>query len=63
MYRCNTETGLYYLNSRYYNPEWGSFINSDAILGQTGELLGRKLFAYSKNNPVNMSVSNGFRPI
>ena len=26
-YRYDTETGLYYLNSRYYNSEWGRFVN------------------------------------
>ncbi len=33
------ETGLYYLNSRYYNPEIGRFINADGLIGQTGEFL------------------------
>ncbi|AOR23451.2 hypothetical protein BGI42_06730 [Clostridium taeniosporum] len=62
-YRYDTETGLYYLQSRYYNPEWGRFINADGIIGQTGELLVHNLFAYCKNNPVNMKDENGFRPI
>jgi RHS repeat-associated protein len=62
-YRYDTETGLYYLQSRYYNPEWGRFINADGIIGQTGELLGHNLFMYTKNNPVNMSDKSGFRPI
>ncbi len=31
-YRYDEETGLYYLNSRYYNPEWGRFINADGIV-------------------------------
>lgn len=38
-YRYDTETGLYYLNSRYYNPEWGRFMNADALGGQVAELL------------------------
>jgi RHS repeat-associated protein len=25
-YYYDTHTGLYYLQSRYYNPEWGRFI-------------------------------------
>jgi RHS repeat-associated protein len=62
-YRYDTETGLYYLQSRYYNPEWGRFINEDGIIGQTGELLGHNLYVYTKNNPVNMSDKSGFRPI
>ena len=28
-YVYDTETGLYYLSSRYYNPVWGRFINAD----------------------------------
>ncbi|WP_138207209.1 RHS repeat domain-containing protein [Haloimpatiens lingqiaonensis] len=62
-YRYDSETGLYYLQSRYYNPEWGRFINADGIIGETGELLGHNLFAYSKNNCANMSDYSGFRPV
>jgi RHS repeat-associated protein len=51
-YRYDNETGLYYLQSRYYNQEWGRFINADAIAGYTGELLGHNLFAYCQNNPI-----------
>ena len=48
------ETGFYYLNNRYYNPQWGRFINADAIgyLGAEDEILGYNLFAYCGNNPV-----------
>jgi RHS repeat-associated protein len=59
-YRYDTETGLYYLQSRYYNPEWGRFINADALGGQVGELLSHNVFAYCKNNPVNMEDPNGY---
>ncbi|WP_243122880.1 RHS repeat-associated core domain-containing protein [Haloimpatiens lingqiaonensis] len=62
-YRYDSETGLYYLQNRYYNPEWGRFINADGIIGETGELLGHNLFAYSKNNCANMSDYSGFRPV
>ena len=52
-YRASCETGLYYLQSRYYNPEVGRFINADAIayLGADGTLLSYNLFTYCKNNP------------
>ena len=38
-YVYDEETGLYYLRSRYYDPEWGRFINADDELGEKGELL------------------------
>jgi hypothetical protein len=50
---------LYYLNSRYYNPEWGRFINGDGLVGVTGELLSHNMFAYCSNNPVNMTDPDG----
>ena len=59
-YRYDTETGLYYLNSRYYNPEWGRFINADALGGQVGSLLSHNIFAYCQNNVVNMADPSGF---
>ena len=37
-YIWDEETGRYYLRSRYYNPEWGRFINADVLLGKTGGL-------------------------
>ena len=61
-YRYDTETGLYYLNARYYNPEWGRFINADGALGATGELLSYNMFAYCFNNPVNLEDPSGNWP-
>ncbi|GKX68617.1 RHS repeat domain-containing protein [Inconstantimicrobium mannanitabidum] len=62
-YRYDSDTGLYYLNSRYYNPEWGRFINADGIVTTPGELLSGNMFAYCKNNPVNMKDPAEYRPI
>ena len=52
-YYYDTETGLYYLNSRYYDPRTGRFINADAIdyLGADAEF-SCNLYAYCANNPV-----------
>lgn len=58
-YRYDTEIGLYYLQSRYYNPEWGRFINFDNYGGQVGELLSHNGYAYCSNNPVNMIDEDG----
>ena len=52
-YVYDTETGLYYLGSRYYNPETGRFINADNQLSTGSDLTGMNLFAYCGNNPVN----------
>ena len=50
-YYYDTETGLYYLQSRYYNPEWGRFLNADSCLYSS--MLGFNMFVYCDNNPVN----------
>ena len=39
-YFYDVETELYYLQSRYYNPEWGRFINADAYVSTDVGLLG-----------------------
>ena len=51
-YVYDTETGLYYLNSRYYNPSWGRFINADIFVSTGQGVLGSNMFAYCNNNPV-----------
>ena len=62
-YYYDSETGLYYLNSRYYDPEVGRFISADGqISGVGGDILGYNMFAYCMNNPVNMSDSTGNWP-
>ena len=50
-YSYATDTGLYYLQSRYYNPKTGRFLNADGFIS-TGGLLGNNMFAYCNNNPV-----------
>lgn len=57
-YYFDTETGLYYLNSRYYDPETGRFINADAIeYLDKNTLNGLNLYAYCVNNPI-MHIDN-----
>lgn len=54
-YYYDTDTKLYYLQSRYYDPETGRFLNTDAVdfLGATGTQLSYNAFAYCENDPVN----------
>ena len=53
-YYLDTETNLYYLQSRYYDSYVGRFINADDVgnLGAGDELLSYNLFSYCANNPV-----------
>ena len=61
-YYYDEETGYYYLQSRYYDPVIGRFLNSDdaSLLGAKGTLPGFNLFAYCDNNAVNNLDPTGF---
>ena len=61
-YYYDTHTGLYYLQSRYYNHEWGRFISMDdpGVLGASPEALTDKnLYIYCDNNPVMRTDATG----
>ena len=53
-YYWDSETGLYYLHNRYYDPQICRFLNADTtdILAAKGDLYDKNLFAYCDNNPV-----------
>ena len=51
-YYYDSEIGLYYLNSRYYNPAACRFINADILVSTGAGVLGYNMFAYCNNNPV-----------
>ena len=53
-YIYDRETGFYYLQSRYYDPTIGRFLNADDTdyLGASGTLLSWNLFAYCENSVV-----------
>ena len=61
-YYYDNETGFYYLNSRYYDPDVKRFINADGQLNNNQSLFGGNLFAYCYNNPVNMVDFDGNTP-
>ena len=60
-YYYDIEIGLYYLQSRYYNPTVGRFVNSDAMeyIYYEGQNIGTNVFAYCENDPVNNMDPNG----
>ena len=62
-YNYDFDTELYYLQSRFYNPYWGRFLNVDdtaILLSSVGQIKGANLFIYCGNNPVNMVDYSGF---
>jgi len=64
-YFYDTETGLYYLQSRYYDPSTHRFINADEpslLYMNAGVVGGANLFAYCNNNPVVYTDSTGQFP-
>ena len=58
-YYYDTETGLYYVSSRYYDPEIGRWINADGYVSTGQGVLGNNMFAYCGNNPVNRKDPTG----
>jgi RHS repeat-associated protein len=51
----DSETGLYYIRARYYDPQLGRFISEDPI----GLLGGINLYAYAWNDPINARDPSG----
>ena len=64
-YYYDNESGFYYLQSRYYDPATGRFLNADdtAYLGVTETTSGYNLFSYCNSNPVYYKDSFGFGPV
>ena len=58
-YYYDTETGLYYLQSRYYDPETCRFINADAFASTGLGILGTNMFVYCNNNSIMLSDGSG----
>ena len=61
-YYYDFETNLYYLNSRYYDPQIGRFINADdiSVLSEGKDFFnGLNLYAYCGNNPINNTDESG----
>ena len=51
-YVYDEETGLYYLRSRYDNPEWARFLNADSYIAYGRINCNTNVFAYCCNTPV-----------
>lgn len=58
-YYHDAESGFYYLQSRYYDPAIGRFVNADDRLSLQTGFFDMNQFAYCCNNPVNMQDQTG----
>ena len=59
-YVYDTETGLYYLQSRYYDPFAGRFLNADAYYDTCNSVLSTNMFAYCESDPINYIDPYGY---
>ena len=58
-YYYDSETGFYYLQSRYYDPVTHRFLNADGYVSTGQGVLGYNMFAYCRNNPANYLDKEG----
>ena len=58
-YYYDNETGLYYLKSRYYDPEIDRFINADRYVSAGQAISGFNMYVYCNNNPISNFDPNG----
>lgn len=58
-YRFDRESGLYYVNARYYNAQHGRFLSADAHPGLVHNPLTQNGHTYSMNNPVMLYDPTG----
>ncbi len=59
-YYYDTESGMYYCQTRYFVPEWGRWLNADNVgFLQFDNINGMNLFAYCNNSPVMYADPSG----
>ena len=58
-YYYDTETGFYFLQTRYYAPEICRFLSADTYVSTGQGILGYNMFAYCLNNPINNKDFSG----
>jgi RHS repeat-associated protein len=58
-YIYDSETQLYYCQSRYYDPAIGRFLSPDSLLSTGQGVLGYNMYAYCLNNPINAQDPSG----
>ena len=61
-YYYDTETGFYYLQSRYYDPVTHRFINADSYASTGQGIIGTNMFSYCNNSPIGSIDQTGSIP-
>ena len=61
-YYYDSESGLYYLMSRYYDPVTHRFLNADGYFQSGNGILDTNMNAYCRNNPIMNSDPTGNHP-
>jgi|GEM_PF-5045486 len=59
-YYWDWATGLFYLQSRYYDPSLRRFISADVYMDTGQQVLGTNMYMYCLNDPVNLYDPTGF---
>ena len=61
-YYYDAESRLYYLQSRYYDPEVGRFLNADdtKAIENVENVLTTNFYSYCQNNPINAKDNMGY---
>jgi len=62
-YYWDSETQLFYLQSRYYSPELRRFVSADVFLDTGVGILGTNMYIYCNNDPVNLWDPTGYSPL
>ena len=58
-YRYDNESGMYYLNARYYDSTTARFMSEDTYKGAINDPLSLNLYTYCHNEPVMYSDPSG----
>ena len=61
-YYYDAENQLYWLQSRFYDPNTGRFLNADSQLNLKDGFTGTNLFVYCGNNPIMFIDPTGHMP-
>jgi RHS repeat-associated protein len=59
-YQYDKESGLYFVQARYYNPNTGSFVSKDAFQGILTDVQSLNRYAYCYGNPITYVDPSGY---